>query len=120
MVWQPEIYIMTIDSLAKKNPVPIDFPLNEADSAAPSPTSKDLDAATAGRDDSALFDAYSRTVVSAVARVAPAVVNIDVKQRVNLRRGTHELSGNGSGFIITPDGFILTKSHVVHAETCIT
>jgi S1-C subfamily serine protease len=120
MVWQSEIYIMTIDSLTKKNPVPMDFLLNEADSAAPSPTSKDLDAATAGRDDSVLFDAYSRTVVSAVARVAPAVVNIDVKQRVNLRRGTHELSGNGSGFIITPDGFILTNSHVVHAANSIT
>jgi S1-C subfamily serine protease len=119
MVWQPEIYIMTIDSLTKKNPVPMDFLLNEADSGAPSPTSKDLDAATAGRNDSALFDAYSRTLVSAVARVAPAVVNIDVKQRVNLR-GTHELSGNGSGFIITPDGFILTNSHVVHAANSIT
>jgi S1-C subfamily serine protease len=119
MVWQPEIYIMTIDSLTKKNPVPMDFLLNEADSGAPSPTSKDLDATTAGRNDSALFDAYSRTLVSAVARVAPAVVNIDVKQRVNLR-GTHELSGNGSGFIITPDGFILTNSHVVHAANSIT
>src|SRR5262244_1046904 len=71
-------------------------------------------------DDSDLLDAYSRTVVSAVARVAPAVVNIDVKQRVDHRRGTRELAGNGSGFIITPDGFILTNSHVVHAASSIT
>src|SRR5262244_239737 len=65
-------------------------------------------------DDCELLDAYSRTVVSAVARVAPAVVNIDVQQRVTAQRGEREVSGNGSGFVITPDGFILTNSHVVH------
>jgi S1-C subfamily serine protease len=110
---------MTIVSLTKENAVPMDFLLNEAESGAPSPTSKDIEAA-GGQDDSALFDAYSRTVVSAVARVGPAVVNIDVKQRTNLPRGTRELSGNGSGFIITPDGFILTNSHVVHSANSIT
>src|ERR1044071_9950660 len=71
-------------------------------------------------DDSELLDAYSRTVVSAVARVAPAVVNIAVKQRVSARQGDRELSGNGSGFVITPDGFILTNSHVVHGSSEIT
>jgi S1-C subfamily serine protease len=111
--------MMTIVSLTKENAVPMDFLLNEAESGAPSPTSKDVEAA-GGQDDSALFDAYSRTVVSAVARVGPAVVNIDVKQRMNLPRGTRELSGNGSGFIITPDGFILTNSHVVHSANSIT
>src|SRR6266700_3185748 len=110
---------MTIASLTKENPPPMDFLLNEAESGSPSPTSKDVEAA-GGQDDSALLDAYSRTVVSAVARVAPAVVNIDVKQRMSLPRGTRELSGNGSGFIITPDGFILTNSHVVHSANSIT
>ena len=99
----------------------MDFLLTETvGSSDPSPTNRDFDAAEAGQDDSVLLDAYSRTVVSAVARVAPAVVNIDVKQRVNLRRGTRELSGNGSGFVIAPDGFVLTNSHVVHAASSIT
>src|SRR5437868_10450325 len=103
---------MTIASPTKENAVATDFLLNKMDSGAPSATSNDVDTATAGQDDSALLDAYSRTVVSAAARVAPAVVNIDVKQRVNVQRGTRELSGNGSGFIIAPDGFILTITHL--------
>src|SRR2546429_4800496 len=111
---------MTIASPTKENAVATDFLLNKMDSGAPSATHRDVDTAIAGQDDSALLDAYSRTVVSAAARVAPAVVNIDVKQRVNVQRGTRELSGNGSGFIIAPDGFILTNSHVVHAANSIT
>src|SRR4029077_1777911 len=70
--------------------------------------------------DSRLLDAYSRTVVGAVERVAPAVVNIDVKARAEGRRGPREIDGSGSGFVITPDGFILTNSHVVHRADQIT
>ena len=98
----------------------MDFLLNESDSGAGAKPMGEVEAPTVALDDSALLDAYSRTVVSAVARVAPAVVNIDMKQRVNVRRGAGEISGNGSGFIITPDGFILTNSHVVHAASAIT
>ena len=70
----------------------------------------------AGRlDDGVLLDEYSRTVVSAADRVGPAVVNIDIKQRVDSRRGPREVGGSGSGFVTAPDGFILPNSHVVHA-----
>ena len=62
--------------------------------------------------DDSLLDEYSRSVVSAVSRVAPAVVNIEIQQRAKGR--PREVAGSGSGFMITPDGFILTNSHVVH------
>ena len=86
-----------------------DFLLSDAESAA-----RALQSEAATADDGALLDEYSRTVVSAVARVEPAVVNIDIKQQRMSRRGPREIGGSGSGFIITPDGFILTNSHVVH------
>jgi S1-C subfamily serine protease len=70
--------------------------------------------------DTALLDEYSRTVVGAVERVAPSVVNIGIKQRVAGRSGPREVGGSGSGFTIAPDGFILTNSHVVHAAAQIT
>jgi len=69
-------------------------------------------------DDDAM-DAYSRAVITAAEKVSPSVVYIEVEQpirsrRPNAPRTPQERRGSGSGFILTPDGFILTNSHVVH------
>jgi S1-C subfamily serine protease len=68
--------------------------------------------------DQDLMDAYSRAVISAAEKVSPSVVYIEIQQPLKTRRGNgprlpREARGSGSGFIFTPDGFILTNSHVV-------
>jgi len=55
-----------------------------------------------------LLDAYSRAVIEAVAQTGPCVVSLRVRQR-----GMRGATGQGSGLIVAPDGYVLTNSHVV-------
>jgi S1-C subfamily serine protease len=86
--------------------MPLDGPRGERSPAALAPTTAVADGTTSDAD---LLDAYSRAVSDAVAAVAPAVAHVRVHRGTTSRGG----EGSGSGFLITPDGYLVTNSHVV-------
>ncbi|MFD1558664.1 S1C family serine protease [Paraburkholderia silviterrae] len=68
-------------------------------------------------DDGALLDAYSRTVIGALERVQQSVAHIAVERRTPGSAAVR--GGTGSGFLFTPDGYLLTNSHVVHGASAL-
>jgi S1-C subfamily serine protease len=68
-----------------------------------------------GANDAFLRDAYSRTVSDVIERIAPSVAAIGVTTNKERRFFGSARGGGGSGFVFTPDGNVLTNSHVVRA-----
>jgi S1-C subfamily serine protease len=82
----------------------LDFTSDIADDAASSRATEHAP------DDGALLDAYSNAVIDVTDRVGPAVVRVETGPKVKTAR---ERGGLGSGIVISPDGLVLTNSHVV-------
>ncbi len=96
--------------MAKKKPGDLSW-LSGVSAAADQRSDPELDQADRqAPSDAELLDAYSRAVTAVVDSVGPAVVSIHIGE--GRSSSEFEPSGAGSGFVITPDGYILTNSHV--------
>lgn len=82
-----------------------------SDGAPPSPPPPEYRAAEVDEDDA--MDAYSRVIVAVAELLGPAVVNLRAVAGGQGRRG----GGSGSGFLFTPDGFLITNHHVVRGSS---
>ena len=82
--------------------------INTIDQLQPDPSP-----ANSTSDELAAFDAYSRAVIGAVDKVGPAVLHLQVEAQKG-----H--GGSGSGVVFTPDGYVLTNSHVIAGAKRIT
>src|SRR6516165_2488497 len=91
--------------MASKELAMLDFTSDNLDATLSSQTAKQ-----APVNDQALLDAYSNAVIDVTDRVGPAVVRVETGPKV---RSPRERGGLGSGIVISPDGLVLTNSHVV-------
>lgn len=97
--------------MSKKKPSPLSWLSGEAAAEDQSSPPETHQAGPQAPSDAELLDAYSRAVTAVVEGIGPAVVSIHIGE--GRRTSEFEPSGAGSGFVITPDGYILTNSHVI-------
>jgi S1-C subfamily serine protease len=85
------------------------------------PLDDDTHAPGSSGSDADLLDAYSRTLIGVAESVSPSVVRIEAERAAPARRGTREpdAPASGSGFVFTPDGNIITNSHVVESARAV-